>query len=74
MAHADAEGDEAACLVCRLQDDGHYSVPASQLDSLGQGPANFMLFRYFVDYFALPSGAAVETVGQVGISVQGELY
>jgi hypothetical protein len=33
-----------------------------------------MLFRYFVDYFALPSGAAVETTGQVGVSIPGQLF
>ena len=74
VAHADADGDDAACLVCRMRDDGHYSVPAELLGSLGKGPANFMLFRYFVDYFALPSGAAVEATGQAGVSIPGQLY
>ncbi len=74
IAHAaDADGG-SDCLLCRLRDDGYHAVPASMLDSLGKGPANFMLFRYFVDYFALPSGAAVETVGQTGVSIQGRLY
>jgi len=74
VAYAEADGDDADCLVCRMRDDGHYSVPAALLGSLGKGPANFMLFRYFVDYFALPSGAAVETTGQVGVSVPGQLF
>jgi len=73
-AYADDEGDDAACLICRLRDDGHYSIPASMLGSLGKGPANFTLFRYFVDYFALPSGAAVEATGQVGVSIPGQLF
>jgi len=47
-----------------MHDDGHYAVPAELLGQLGKGPAVFMLYRHFVDYFALPSGAAVETVGQ----------
>jgi hypothetical protein len=73
MAHANAGGDDPACVICRMRDDGSYSVPASMLGYLGKGPATFTLFRYFVDYFALPSGAAVETVGQVGVSVLGEV-
>lgn len=73
-AYAESDGDDAACLVCRMRDDGHHSVPAALLGSLGKGQANFMLFRYFVDYFALPSGAAVEATGQVGVSVPGQLY
>jgi len=73
-AHAASGEEDGECLVCRIRDDGHYSVPAELLGSLGKGPATFMLFRYFVDYFALPSGAAVETVGQVGVTIQGQLY
>ena len=74
VAHADSGGDDAACLVCRMHDDGHYAVPAELLGELGRGPAVFMLYRHFVDYFALPSGAAVETVGQAGVSISGQIF
>jgi hypothetical protein len=74
VAHAASGEEDGDCLVCRMRDDGHYSVPAAMLGSLSKGPATFMLFRYFVDYFALPSGAAVETAGRVGVSLQGQLY